>query len=489
MTLATDAAFTTAAADPARRVLIPRYANHAALGLVLFLVVALRGSDLLRDPDSQWHIAIGRWIVAHGAVPTTDLFSYTYAGQPWIAKEWVSQLILYFAYEGAGWRGEVALTALVAAGSFVGLFAWLSRRMRVLMALTLTIGAFGLSELHMLARPHVLVIPIIVCWMIALVQALDRRSAPPLPAALLIVAWANMHGSFPLGLVMAGVLAGEGVVFAPVGERLGLAGRWALFLAVSAAATMISPFGWHAILVPLMMLGNGATLRFVNEWQPLRCDLLGVMAGYMLVATTAILLLDARRNAFRLLAAGLVGYLMVRHVRFVSLFGLIGPILAARTMGRIMPATFSERRVPAVARTAILAGLGVMSLGALSMAVLRHPEPTPDVMPQQAYAAAMAHGARGNVYNDYDFGGFLIAHGVKTFVDGRTDQLFLAGFLPDLTKAIDEKDDVAFADIVARNKVAWALIRPRSRTSAHFDRMPGWTRLYEDETSAAYVRD
>ena len=488
MTLATDPDLDLAA-YAARKVRLPRYAAHAALGLTIVLIVVLRGSYLLRDPDSQWHVAVGRWIVAHAAVPTTDLFSYTHAGQPWIAKEWVSQLILYFTYEAAGWRGEVALVALVAAGSFTALFAWFSRRMRLLAALTLTVAAFGMSELNLLVRPHVLVIPIIAGWMVAVVGALERRRAPPLPAALLIVAWANMHGSFPFGLIMAGVLAGEGVVFAPSGERLALACRWALFLGVSAAATMISPFGWSAILVPLKMFGNGETLRFVNEWRPLEFDALGAVAGYMLVATLAILLLDARRNLFRIVAAGLVAYLMVRHVRFVSLFGLIGPILAARTVALYMPLSNGARLVRAGTRTATMAGLGAVGLAALALAVVRPSEPTADVTPQQAFDAAMAHGVRGHVYNDYDFGGFLIAHGVPTFVDGRTDQLFLGNFLPDLKKAVDDKDDATFAGIVARNGIGWALIQPRTKVSAHFDRMPGWTRLYEDETSAAYARN
>ncbi len=488
MTMATEAVLDLAA-EPTTKVRLPRYVIPAVLGLVLFIIVAQQGSALLRDPDSQWHVAIGRWIVAHGAVPTVDLFSYTYAGKPWIAKEWVSQLILYFTYESAGWRGEVALTALVAAGSFAALFTWLCRRMRVLAALTLTLGAFGLVELHMLVRPHMLVIPVIVGWMIALVSAVERKSAPPLPATLLVVAWANMHGSFPFGLIMAGVLAGEGVLLAPDGCRFALARRWATFLALSAAATMISPFGWRAILVPLMMFGNGETLSFVNEWRPLEFDMVGLVAGYMLVATAAILLLDMRRNAFRLLAAALVAYLMIRHVRFVSLFGLIAPILAARTVALYMPPAAGGLWVSSGARKAILAGLGAMALAAVVLVVVRHPAPTADVMPQQAYDAAMAHGVKGNVYNDYDFGGFLIAHGVETFVDGRTDQLFLGSFLPDLKHAIDDKDDATFAGVVARNKIGWALIRPRSRVSAHFDRMAGWTRVFEDETSAAYVRD
>ena len=482
------AALDDTALPAARQVDLPRALIPAALGFGLLTLLLVMGDNLLRDPDTQWHIAVGRWIVAHGSVPTTDVFSYTFAGAPWIAKEWVSQLLLFLAYEGAGWRGVVLLTALVISSTFVGLYAWLSARLRATAALAMTFAAFVMCEPHMLARPHVLVLPLIVAWMVALVDALDHRRAPPAWTALLMVAWANMHGSFPLGLVMAGVLAGEGVLLVPSAERIAALRRWALFLALGAGATMLSPFGWRAILVPLMMFGNGGTLRFVSEWQPLGFDSIGVVAGLMLAGTLAVLLLDARENVFRILAAGLVAYLMVRHVRFVSLFGLIGPILCARTVASRLPPQ-PRGTMPAGRLAAVWLAIGTVGLVDTALAVALRPAPMPEMTPTAAYDAALAHGVRGPVYNDYDFGGFLIAHDVKTFIDGRTDQLFLGDFLPDLTKAIDDKDGRAFSDIVTKSGAGWALIRPHSETSAHFDAMPGWKRLFQDEHAATYARD
>ena len=57
---------------------------------VYALLLAL-GHRLLNDPDSFWHLVIGRWMVEHVAVPRADMFSFTMAGAPWIAKEWLSQ--------------------------------------------------------------------------------------------------------------------------------------------------------------------------------------------------------------------------------------------------------------------------------------------------------------------------------------------------------------------------------------------------------------
>ena len=71
------------------------------LGVLLFIcLVNADGMPLLADPDSHWHIAVGNWMLAHRTVPDVDPFSFTFLGEPWIAKEWLSQLLLALAYDG-----------------------------------------------------------------------------------------------------------------------------------------------------------------------------------------------------------------------------------------------------------------------------------------------------------------------------------------------------------------------------------------------------
>src|SRR6476646_6290083 len=62
------------------RVVVP-----LAVGLVLYGVILFAGNRLLNDPDSYWHLVVGRWIVEHRAFPTADPFSFTMTGAPWIA--------------------------------------------------------------------------------------------------------------------------------------------------------------------------------------------------------------------------------------------------------------------------------------------------------------------------------------------------------------------------------------------------------------------
>ena len=74
------------------------------------------------DGDTNWHVAAGRWILEHGRVPGVDPFSYTYAGKPWVAHEWLSEVLMALAWLAAGWGGVVLLIGL-AAGLAVALIA------------------------------------------------------------------------------------------------------------------------------------------------------------------------------------------------------------------------------------------------------------------------------------------------------------------------------------------------------------------------------
>jgi hypothetical protein len=455
--------------------------------LLLSLIVLLLSdySRLLGDPDCIWHVAVGRWIWVHKAVPWTDVFSHTFGGAPWIAKEWLSQLIFYAVHEGAGWWGVVMMTVSAIGVSFVILQEWLLRRLCPSVAIVATVIAILLFSVHFVARPHVLVLPILVLWMTGIVRAADEGQVPPLRLVLLMVLWVNMHGSFPLGLAMAGILGCEGVLIRPAAERLGAAWGWALFMAATCAATLVSPYGWHAITVPLQMGNNAETLRFIDEWKPLSLDLQGGVALAVLVVVPLLMARKARTEAFRILATGLLGYMMIRHVRFVSLFGIISTILATRVLALRWGAAARKQWEPQT----FLVGLLIPSLMAVLFDIVTmRPAPDPKVAPEAAVHAALAYGVNAPIYNAYNFGGYLIASGIKTFIDGRTDQLFLGDFLPKLEAAVADADDTAFTRILDHYRVGWALVRTGSRDSVHLSRMAGWSRVYADDVANVFIR-
>ena len=61
---------------------------------VLVYAVVLFAPQVLNDGDTWSHIAVGQWIIQNHAVPRTDPFSFTLAGAPWGAHEWLAELAM-----------------------------------------------------------------------------------------------------------------------------------------------------------------------------------------------------------------------------------------------------------------------------------------------------------------------------------------------------------------------------------------------------------
>src|SRR5438874_8308783 len=62
---------------------------------------------LLSDADTGYHIRTGEYILHNFTVPKHDIFSYISPPLPWIAHEWLSEVIMALVHELAGLTGIV----------------------------------------------------------------------------------------------------------------------------------------------------------------------------------------------------------------------------------------------------------------------------------------------------------------------------------------------------------------------------------------------
>src|SRR5258708_10386711 len=169
-----------------------------------FLRVRTRGG-LLADGDTYWHIVSGRWMFQHFAIPTVGPFSYTMAGAPWTAHEWLSEIVFAAAFSIGGWSAVIGVAAAAFATALAILARYLLRHLEPLYALVFVAMAFSLAAQHLLAPPHTLAAPLLGFWTVALLRAPEASCAPPLRIAPLMIVWANLHGSFAFGLVLVAV--------------------------------------------------------------------------------------------------------------------------------------------------------------------------------------------------------------------------------------------------------------------------------------------
>jgi hypothetical protein len=189
--------------------------------------------------------------------------------------------------------------------------------------------------------------------------------------------------------------------------------------------------------------------------------------------------------------------LMFLHVRMVALFGLITPILIAGSLidqYRFLRIDTQIADDPGLFRVAQrfsrpLAYVIVCSFILIATAVYASSE---DISPKKEHTPAGAvdyiqqQKLTGNLYNAFEFGGYLIFRGIKTFIDGRIDQLFLGGFMDRVTRA---QLQGTFPELLKEYNISLVLVAPGSSEARQIERLPGWTKTYSDEVSIVYIRN
>ena len=469
------------------------------LGLAVFVFLNNpTGLPLLSDPDTHWHITVGNWILTQGSVPTTDSYSYTFPGQSWIAKEWLSQVLLALAFNVGGWGGVTALAAAAIGLTFALLPRLLMRNIRPLPALLFTAAALAMTAPHLLARPHMLVFPLILLWVAGLVRAVEERGAPDYRLLLVMLLWANMHGGFTLGLVLAGAFALDAVVGArDAAERRALFIAWAKFGGAALLAACITPYGPESILVTSRIFGFGKALRVIAEWRAPDFQKQPVQELVLLVAVYLALSRGLKLPLVRLLIVIGLLHLFLRYARNAELLATLAPLAIAPLLARQFPKIAALPQAPgrfnAFSRpagpAALAACLGLAGLMAGVLIGLGRIVPPPENAPSAAIAFARDAGLTGKrVFNHYGFGGYLISVGIPTFVDGR-GELYGGDFIKRQVEAVALRGEEPLEALLDRHAVDWTLLMPDQAANQLLAHLPGWRRAYSDEVSTIFVRD
>lgn len=469
-------------------------------GFVVFLALAnVNGLPLLADPDSHWHITVGNWILQHGAVPYVDTYSYTFTGQPWIAKEWLSQVVMALAYNVGGWAAVVALCAAAFGATSAVLMRILMHDIRPVPALLFTAAAFTMMASHFLARPFALAFPFMLIWVAGLVRAVEERRAPDWRLLLAMLLWANLHGGFTLGLMLGGVFGLEALVGGKDwAERKAIFLAWAKFGVAALAVACITPYGPYSIWVTFQIFGLGDALPLIQEWRSPDFQTQPLMEAILLIGLYLILARGVKLPLMRVLVVVGLTHMLLRHVRNAELLATLAPIAIAPVLARQWPllrkdgegkylfAAFARPAGWSVVALTLLVGL-VYTAGLVRWSGIQPPEAT---QPDAAMAYARAHGlTKGRVLNHYGYGGYLIGAGVPTFIDGR-GELFGGEFIKKYVETVHLRGDEPnlLENTLAKYDIRWTLLLKDQPANKVLARLPGWRQAYVDDKAMIFVR-
>jgi hypothetical protein len=471
--------------------------------LFVFYLLTLLGSQsadsFIQDPDIYWHIAVGRDIWRTAAFPQLDTYSFTFQGHPWIANQWLGELLFLAAYNCAGWRGVLLLTALAIALSYSLLFFILSRQMRLTAAAGIATVAYSFSLGHFSARPQILADPLLILWVASIVSAVENKVSPSwlLPAVMIL--WANIHGSFSFGLAIALAFGIAAVFCSNDQERGRTALRWAMFLIAAFGAASITPYGYRSLLVTLQVFGGNEALSHIGEWRPVAFQTLGANEVLLLGLLFLALHSGLKVPLWRLLMVMAITYLMFAHIRFASLFATLTPLLLATPitqqfsfLGLRAQLSSDPAFFDVMSRASRAAFYPLCALTAFGIVIFDTYGPDvsakANITPAGAVDYMVANSlTEQRLYNAYDFGGYLIFRNIKTFIDGRTDQLFLQGFTGGIFDLLDHRPR-QFVPFLAEYGVTFGLVVPDSMESQELAASSQWEKIYSDKVAELFRR-
>ncbi|MBI5280153.1 MAG: hypothetical protein HY858_00620 [Candidatus Solibacter usitatus] len=487
-----------------------------AMGVVaLFTSLFLFGGTerLFRDSDTGWHIRTGERILSGAGIPRTDPYSFSKPAGRWMAWEWASDAVMGWLHRACGMRGVAWLFGLAIGAGF---WLWIRLSWRCggdfLLACAMLPALWTTAELHWLARPHVLGWLLLQAALMTAESGLTvfrvRHGALAFAAGAL---WANVHGSFLLGLLVVS-LYGLGEVIQWLiwnSGDLRRAGWLARLMLCASAGTLANPYGWELHRHVAGYLRDSELLSRVAEFQSFNFHTPGaapVLAVLLLTLAGAGCAL-AQRNAGRGLVLLFFAVVAIRSARGLPLAAVCALPLAngsltllllrarglrpwlERGLAAFLAYSGNLRKIDArmsgVAAAAAAAGCAWLALGIPAVAARTGfaADQFPVAAAQQV--AALPAGAR--ILAPDKFGGYLIYrfHGErKVFFDGRSDY-YGAAFMKRYLRLMEARP--GWRDEVSKFEFTHALIPPDGALRAALEGS-GWRRMYEDRVAALLER-
>jgi len=453
---------------------LDRFTFDRLLTTLLFVAIALAACLMPAQNDTWWQLRAGRDMWSSHAVLLHDTFSHTAYGTFWPNHEWLSQALFYAVFAVGG----LPLLTVFAAACVVGAWGivWSQTPASTRARFTLTAGVVVAACGSWSPRPQVLSL-----LLAALTMAILRtRRYGWLPPIFLL--WANLHGAVVMGVWLLIVATATSFVEHPQSSR-----RLLTMTALSIGATLLTPLGitfWIDIARSLARIRSLG----IAEWAPPRLTDPALAGFWLMLAALVVLaalrgraLLDqptARWDGRLTLCACALGLvpLALTAVRNVAPFLMLAvPAVASLAPPRLIlavrrPAT-RPRLNAALATAAVMLAITTPAIAYSTGAA--HLAWTP--LPPASIAALES--CRGNLYNRYDEGGYLIwfAPGKKVFLDGRQDPYSPA--LVAEQKHVETTGD--FAPTFTRYGIGCAYVPAESIVAAKLVEA-GWKPLYRD---------
>ncbi|MCB0695747.1 MAG: tetratricopeptide repeat protein [Chitinophagaceae bacterium] len=250
--------------------------------IICYICAFVVGMKQLREPDMWWQLLTGRWMLEHGEVTHTDMFSYTMEGTKWVNVKWLYEVLAAFLEKGLGPHGVMLLQAIMNVAIvylllklLVNISKHMGQQVSTLFSTTAVLLFLAISEFRMAGRPEMISHLMAALYLFILWQSKDlswKRIGWLVPLQCL---WANMHEGYPVGMAIIGLYAAGGFIAHLLDKNKGYlqqAIRLTLLGVAMAAVILINPnfteLWLHSLEIFRQLSANKYTTELFSISQP-----------------------------------------------------------------------------------------------------------------------------------------------------------------------------------------------------------------------------
>lgn len=473
--------------------------TERAAKAIVFLLLFAMSSRVSLDPDMWWHIRLGEQILETGQPVYADELSHSRQGVVHRNHSWLAQIVMFGLWRLAGHLGLSLFVSALAIGGMFCLYR-AGKGSIYMQGFVLVFGA-ACAAAFWSPRPQMFTFFFSALLVYALfdLKRCGRDRLRWLP--LLFLLWGNCHGGYIFGFVLIGAFAlGEALnsVFAfddpsiPIHKIRKLVS----IALLSVIVVPLNPLGLAVFAVPFETIGISGLREYIQEWASPDLSQPYTWGFIILLFLLAASIWSSRRRLDATETIFAVGALCLALMsgRNLPLFAIAAvPIASARLdealtgRGWIMPQRKREAPLRALVNLALVT---IVAAGALlHLAYVSNDDTVNSALalnyPLGAIRQLNASEVGGNLFNSYNWGGYLIftARRHPVFIDGRTD--LHRDLLVDYIAALGTP---AWRDIFAKWDIGIALIESTSTLAARLETASDWRRDYADEMASLFVR-
>jgi len=496
---------------------------HSSFSIVIvlsfFLIFQINGqSTYLKDPGTFFHTRVGQMILAQGSFIEVDTFTFQFAREPWIAQQWLGEVVMGLLHSIGGFDALLMFYTLMLSMLFAWFFnMFLHSGMNYLLSSLLVALLLSSSTHHFLLRPHLFSL----CFLAVVFNILLKHENETLSAArlwllpIIVAIWSNTHGA-ALGGIGTIIIAATGwTIFYLLGKRSPIKNKTqitnlAAICLACCLAPLANPYGLELYATWQTIMSSPAVAKNIIEhagmfqvWYGWNVSILGIIYAASLVGTWR-----ARQKVVWYLP--LVWFaLSVGRIRHSPLFAVLAGIAIAdfyphiawakvlREKGSVLfslrAQTINSFFKPALATCTItlIAGL-ILQHGRVSVPIIGHGWtkidsaywPSKHVLTLKKIAAE-----RGvnRIFNDMLFGGFLTFHvpEIKIAWDDRCELLKDEGLTKYLRLMENESEMKEFLE---KHGLEIALTMPGTKFAHYFENSPDWNLLEKSGASLLHQK-